>query len=102
MLELYDNGLIPIEDRLEIAKGMIEFYRDCYLNQLNQKKALEEKLAMAEEHISMAFHPDLGWAIKPEDYSNLVDRYTLLQRYLSTKKQESDDRREWIEDDGNV
>ncbi len=84
MLELYDNRLIPIEDRLEIAKGMIAFYKDCYLNQLNQKKALEEKLAMAEEHISMAFHPDLGWAIKPEDYRRLVNQYTLLQRYLPT------------------
>jgi hypothetical protein len=57
---------------------------------------------MAEEHISMAFHPDLGWAIKPEDYSNLVDHYTQLQLYWSTKKCLLDDRREWAEDDGNV
>lgn len=80
MLELYNNRLIPVEDRLEIAKGMIEFYKDCYLNQLSQKKALEEKLAMAEEHISTAFHPDLGWAIDLNTYNELLHKYNLVTR----------------------
>jgi len=102
MLELWDNPLIPIEERLEIAAGSVKFWRECYRNQFKQKEELQAKLAMAEEHISMAFHPDLGWAVRPEDYHTLVNRYILLQRYLSTKKQELDDRREWIEDDGNV
>jgi|688.fasta_scaffold388770_3 hypothetical protein len=102
MLELWDNPLIPIEERLEIAAGSVKFWRECYRNQFKQKEELQAKLAMAEEHISMAFHPDLGWAIKPEDYSNLVDHYTQLQLYWSTKKCLLDDRREWAEDDGNV
>jgi len=36
MLELY-NRLIPVEDRLEIAIGMIEFYKADYGNQFEQK-----------------------------------------------------------------
>jgi hypothetical protein len=49
MLELYNNSLIPIEDRLEIAKGMIEFYKDSYLNQLSQKCELERELEETKE-----------------------------------------------------
>jgi len=80
MLEVWDNPFIPIEERLEIAAGSVKFWKESWQHQLKQKEELQAKLAQAEEHISMAFHPDLGWAIKPEEYTELLHKYQLVTR----------------------
>lgn len=40
----------------------------------------------AEEHISMAFHPELGWARSIEDYVKLYEEKEVLQAELNQLK----------------
>ena len=78
MSETWDNPLYSMQERLQICAGAVEYWKECYENQYNQKIVLEDKLEEAFEHIQLAFHPEIGWAIKQEDYAKIVDHNSNL------------------------
>ena len=40
----------------------------------------------ADEYIGMAFHPELGWAIKPEEYEKVCKELQQLKQFGSPPK----------------
>jgi hypothetical protein len=80
MLELHENPLYSLKDRYEIAAGSAKFWKECYEQKVLQLNEANDKLAQAEEHISMTFHPDLGWAIDLNTYNELFHKYNLVTR----------------------
>lgn len=44
MLKHYLNPLFSIEDRLEMCDGEVDFWKECYEHQRDQREKLEEKV----------------------------------------------------------
>jgi formyltetrahydrofolate synthetase len=43
----------------------------------------KEWIEGADEHINLAFHPELGWAVKPEDYERLYNTNAELEKKIA-------------------
>ena len=41
-----------------------------------------EWIKHADEYISTAFHPEFGWAVKPEDYNRLLETNANLEKKM--------------------
>lgn len=58
--------------------------------QVDRNDQVIRMLEQANEHISIAFHPELGWATPREEYNALVDKYGALGETLAIAMQSPD------------
>lgn len=43
----------------------------------------KEWIEGVDEHINIAFHPEIGWAVKPEDYESLYNTNAELEKKIA-------------------
>ena len=78
MLKHYLNPLFPIEERLETCDGEVQFWKECYEHQRDQREKLEERvkeLQTSLELIKLAVE-----AMKPPRLKKAASWFSELKR----------------------
>ena len=79
---LHEVQSFSIEDRYKIAASNIKLY-ELYLKEADRRIAdLELLVKEANSKIDNAFDLNVGWAIRPESYTILMQKYLFLCQEL--------------------